>query len=84
MQSNLQALRSLPAAKRVQLDVASLECGDKLCRLELARAPDAGVHRFVPALLEGMGDNLSMRPASAGRPVFYVSAAGQQIPPVAP
>jgi hypothetical protein len=83
VQRNLQALRNLPPARRVPLEVASLECGEKLCRVELAgRSPEP--NRFIPALLEGMGSNLSMRPASAGRAVYYVSAAGQEIPPVAP
>jgi hypothetical protein len=83
LQSNLQALRNLPPARRVALEVASLACGEKLCRLELS-GTTAEPHKFVPELLKGMGSNLSMRPASAGRAVYYVSAAGQEIPPVAP
>ena len=84
LRSNLQALRNLPPAARVMVDVASVDCGEKLCRLELSGPTRAEDPKFVPALLAGMGSNLSMRPSSDGRAVYYVSAPGQQIPPVAP
>lgn len=84
LKSNIQELRNLPPSTRVALDVASLDCGEKLCRLELSGPTRAQPHKFIPALLKGMGSNLSTRPASAGRAVYYVSAAGQEIPPVAP
>jgi hypothetical protein len=83
LQSNLQALRNLPPARRVPLQVASLECGEQLCRLELS-GPTADPSKFIPEVLKGMGSNLSMRPTSAGRAIYYISAASKEIPPVAP
>jgi hypothetical protein len=65
------------------LDVASLDCSDALCRVEVrgggnvAAISSAGLQVFGP----GMGP-LTMRPYEKGRPlVFYLAAPGQDLPP---
>jgi hypothetical protein len=84
LRSNLQALRNLPADKgRVELDVAALDCGDKLCRLELKSGTTANPATLIPQLLQGMG-NLSMRPARDGKPVYYIAARDQRLPAIGP
>ena len=86
LRKNIDALRARPANKgRVDLDVAAIDCGANVCRLELRRgrlgqAPD--VTSAAAGLLEGMGGNLSMRPGVGERAVIYVSAPGHQLPPV--
>ena len=84
LRSNLQALRAPPAGKaRIELDVAALDCGDKLCRLELKSSATGDPMTLIPQLLQGMG-NLSMRPARDGKPVYYIAARDQLLPTPAP
>jgi hypothetical protein len=85
LRSNLQGIRHLPADKgEVELDVVALDCGEKLCRLELKGGTTGNPSLLIPQLLQGMGANLSMRPASAGRAIYYIAAHDQQLPSPTP
>jgi hypothetical protein len=66
-----------------ELDIASLDCSDKLCRVEVRGGGDVAATSMagLRILTPGMGQ-LTMRPFERGRPsVFYLAAPGQRLPP---
>jgi hypothetical protein len=81
LRKNIEEARGAKS-KGGDLDVASLDCSDALCRVEVrgggnvAATSSAGLRVFSP----GMGP-LTMRPYEKGRPlVFYLAAPGQDLP----
>jgi hypothetical protein len=80
LRKNIEEARA-QKTKGGDLDVASLDCSDALCRVEVrGRNVGAISSAGLQVLGPGMGP-LTMRPYEKGRPlVFYLAAPGQDLP----
>jgi hypothetical protein len=88
LRKNIEAARTRsPKEGGKEVDVASMECSDTVCRVEVrekggtvAEAAQTTAH----ALLKGMG-GLTMRAYEPGKPfVYYLAAPGHDLPRLEP
>ena len=83
LRKNIEAAKG-DTGGRGALDVASLDCSDTLCRVEVRDSGSGKVAAISSAGLRVLGPGmgpLTMRPYEKGRPlVFYLAAPGQDLP----
>ena len=79
LRKNIDQARALATPKSPKLEFGAVDCSDELCRVEVTVRGRDAVMAATRALLPQMGA-VSMRPLSGPRAIYYVSAAGRDLP----